>query len=252
MHHCRYYITSFLTRKKLQKCYLIKNQTTINFDHILVVALLVLIFLIKGHGQSPTVQRINTNESNYKLQLKIVNQILFINEISDYHQRTAREFVKKLNLTFCDFHTEMFEQFSQGNADYHSCCHLLSSIYKKSKRSFCVLEKKIRVFSISSSKSYRIIKNIPLYGVKSFFSPYYYSLDIRITEGDISVICFVNSYEIRYNTRQEKSTVYLNRLSINHERNKTRYKRYTSERGTKIHDIVSRGSNGISNNAIKL
>ena len=252
MHHCRHYITSFLTRKKFQKCNRIKNLTTVYFNHILVAASLVLIFLIKGSSPWPTIQMINTNEIDSKLQLRNFNQTISINEIIDYHQRTDSEFLIELNFTICDFHTEMFKQFSQDNAYHRSCCRLWCSIGKISKRIFCVLDKRNKVFSIPSSTHYRSSKGIRLHGAKFFFWPYHYSLDIRINEDDISVMCFVHSGQIRYITNLEDSTLYINRSSTNHKRNRTRYKRYASERGNKVHDIVSRGSNGIRNNAIKL
>ena len=254
MHHCRHYITSFLTRKKFQKCNRIKNLTTIHFNHIpfVVVALLVLIFLIKGNSPLPAIQMINTNERNFKVQLRNFNQKIFFNEISDYHQRTDSEFVNELNLTICELHTEMFEQCLQDNAHHHSCCRLWCSICTISKQFFCGSGKKIKVISISSTKSYRGSRESPLHGVKYLFLPYHYTLDIIINKSDISVICFVHSYQTRFNTKQENSTVYKNRLPRNHKRNRVRYKRYASDRGNKIHDIVSRGSNGIPNNAIRL
>ena len=85
MHHCRHYITSFFTIKKLQKCDCIKNKTTIHFNHIPVVALLLLIFLIKGNSPLPAIQMINTNESNSTLQMRNFNQKIFINEGSGSH-----------------------------------------------------------------------------------------------------------------------------------------------------------------------
>ena len=252
MHHCRHYITSFLTRKKLQKCNRIKNLTTIHFNHIPVVVLLVLIFLIKVNSPLPAIQMINTNESNSKIQLRNFNKKIFVNEISEYHQRVDSEFVNELNLSICDFHTEMFEQFLQDNAHHTSCCPLWCSICTISKQFFCGLRKKIKVFSISSTKSYRGFRESPLHGVKYLLLPYHYRLDSIINEGDISVICFVHSYQIPYNTKQETSTVFINRLPTNHKRNWVRHKRYASDRGTKTNDIVSRGSNGMPNNAIRL
>ena len=254
MHHCRHYITSFLTRKKFQKCNRIKNLTTIHFNHIpfVVVALLVLIFLIKGNSPLPAIQMINTNERNFKVQLRNFNQKIFFNEISDYHQRTDSEFVNKLNLTICELHTEMFEQCLQDNAHHHSCCRSWCSICTISKQFFCSLEKKIKVFSISSTKSYLGSEDSPLRVVKYFLLPYHYRFDTSLNKGNLSVICSVRSYQIRYNTKQEKSTLYINRLPINRKRNRVRYKRYASDRGTKIRDVVSKENNGIPNNTIKL
>ena len=249
MHHCRHYITSFLTRKKLQKCNLIKNQTTIHLNHIPVVALLVFIFLIKGNSPLPAIQMINTSENNSKIQLRNFNQKIFINEISYYHQRNDIEFVNELNVTICDFYTEMFEQFLQDNAHNHSCCQLWCSIRTISKQFFCGCGKKIKV--LSSTKSYRGSEDSSFRGV-NFLLSYHYRLDIILNKENISVICSVRCYQIRYSIKQEKSTLYINRLPTNHKRNRVRYKRYVSDRGTKFRDVVSKGSNGIPNNAIKL